>query len=85
VFTEELPALSYGEVAAMDAGLFEEMRRFLRSAGVDPPDLDLALWMISTVSGAVVHRAAVERPEDLSTGVIAEELVRLLSRYLRSD
>lgn len=85
VFSEELPALSHREVAAMDAPLFEEMRRFLASSDVDVPDLDLALWMISTVGGAVVHRATVERPEDLSTGVINEELVRLLSRYLRKD
>ena len=36
----------------------------------------------TTVGGAVLHRAAVERPEDLSSGAITEELVRLLCRYL---
>jgi hypothetical protein len=45
--------------------------------------MNLALWIISTASGAILHRAAVERPEDLSTGVIADELVTLLCRYLR--
>jgi hypothetical protein len=49
------------------------------------PDVDLALWMISTVSGAVIHRATVERPDDLSSGVITEELITLLRRYLRSQ
>ncbi|HEY6211045.1 MAG TPA: TetR/AcrR family transcriptional regulator [Vicinamibacterales bacterium] len=83
VFTEELPALGYRDVAAIDAPIFEAMRRFLRAANVDVRDMDLALWMISTASSAVLHRAAVERPEDLSTGVIAEELVTLLCRYLR--
>jgi len=83
VFTEEIPALGYGEVAAIDAPIFEAMRRFLQEADVDVRDMDLALWMISTASGAVLHRAAVERPEDLSTGVIAEELITLLRRYLR--
>ena len=83
VFTEEMPALGYRDIAAIDAPIFEAMRRFLQESDVDVPDLDLALWMISTASGAVLHRAAVERPEDLSTGVIAEELATLLCRYLR--
>jgi len=83
VFTEEIPALGYRDVAAIDAPIFEAMRRFLQGEDVDVRDVDLALWMISTASGAVLHRAAVERPEDLSNGVIAEELITLLRRYLR--
>jgi AcrR family transcriptional regulator len=83
VFTEEMPALGYRDVAAIDAPIFEAMRRFLQEADLDVRDIDLTLWIISTASGAVLHRAAVERPEDLSTGVIAEELITLLSRYLR--
>ena len=83
VFTEEIPALDYRDVAAIDPAIFEAMRRFLQETDVDVRDMDLALWMISTASGAVLHRAAVERPEDLSTGVIAEELITLLCRYLR--
>jgi AcrR family transcriptional regulator len=83
VFTEEMPALGYADVAEMDAPSFDEMRRFLKGADIDAPDIELALWMIATAAGAVVHRAAVERPEDLSAGRITEELVRLLYRYLR--
>ena len=83
VFTEEMPALGVRDVAAIDAPIFEAMREFLRKADVDVRDLDLALWIIATASGAVLHRAAVERPEDLSSGVIAEELITLLCRYLR--
>ena len=83
VFTEEMPALGYRDIAAIDEPVFEAMRRFLRGANVDVRDIDLALWMISTASGAVLHRAAVERPDDLSSGVIAEELITLLCRYLR--
>ena len=82
VFTEEMPALGYREVAAIDAPIFAAMRRFLQEARADVRDIDLALWMIATASGAVLHRAAVERPGDLSNGVIAEELVTLLCRYL---
>jgi AcrR family transcriptional regulator len=83
VFTEEMPALGYRDVAAVDTAIVEAMRRFLQAANADVRDMDLALWMISTASGAVLHRAAVERPEDLSSGVIAEELVTLLCRYLK--
>jgi len=83
VFTEELPALGYREIEASDAPLFESTRRFLQEARIDVRDMDLALWMMSIVSGAVIHRAAVERPEDLTSGVIAEELTALLCRYLR--
>jgi len=83
VFTEEMPALGYRDVTAIDAPIFEAMRRFLQDADVDVRDVDLALWMIATASGAVLHRATVERPEDLSNGVIAEELITLLCRYLR--
>jgi AcrR family transcriptional regulator len=83
VFAEELPALGYRDVAAIDAPIFAALRRFLQEADADVRDMDLALWMISTASGAVLHRAALERPEDLSTGAIAEELVTLLCRYLR--
>jgi AcrR family transcriptional regulator len=83
VFAEEMPALGHRDVEDMDAPLFDAMRRFLRSAEIDVRDTELALWMISTVAGAVLHRATIDRPQDLSTGVIAEELVRLLSRYLR--
>ena len=83
VFTEEMPALGYRDVAAIDAPIVAAMRQFLQAADVDVRDIDLALWMIATASGAVLHRAAVERPEDLSSGVIADELVTLLCRYLR--
>jgi len=84
VFTEEIPALGFRDIAAIDAPIFEAMRRFLQDAAVDVRDMELALWMIATASGAVLHRAAIERPEDLSSGVIAEELTTLLCRYLRT-
>jgi AcrR family transcriptional regulator len=85
VFAEEMPTLGHHDVAEVDAPLFDAVRRFLRSAEVDVRDTELAFWMVSTVAGAVVHRATIERPQDLSTGAIAEELVRLLSRYLRRE
>jgi len=83
VFTEETPDLRYSDVEKMDPPLFDEMRRLLKRANLDVPDVELALWMISTAGGAVVHRATIERPDDLSSGRIAAELVRLLIGYLR--
>jgi AcrR family transcriptional regulator len=83
VFTEELPPLNYADASAGDPELFDEFRRFLDAASVDVPDKELAQWMVATVSGAVLHRATVERPQDLASGAIGEELVTLLSRYLR--
>jgi AcrR family transcriptional regulator len=82
VFAEEMPTLDYREVEETDAPLFEAVRGFLRSPDVAVRDTDLALWVMSTMAGAVIHRAVVERPEDLSSGAITEELVRLLTRYL---
>jgi AcrR family transcriptional regulator len=83
VLTEELPPLDYAEVSSRDAAAFDAMRRFLDRSDVDVRDRELALWMVATVSGAVIHRATVERPADLSSGAITEELARLLVRYLR--
>ena len=83
VFTEELPPLSYGDISDTDPEVFDAFRRFLETAAVGVPDTELALWMVATVSGAVIHRATVDRPQDLASGAIGEELVTLLSRYLR--
>ena len=83
VFTEELPSLGYSEVATTDARFVDDVRRLLEAADVDVPDIDRAQWMIGTIAGAVIHRATVERPEDLARGVIAEDLITVLLRYLR--
>jgi AcrR family transcriptional regulator len=82
-FTEALPSLRTPDVAADDAPTFVAFRRLIERTAVGVPDLDLALWVVATASGALIHRAAVERPEDLSSGVFADELVTLLERYLR--
>jgi len=83
VFTEELPALGYSEVSRTDARFTDDFRRLLEAADIDVPDIDRAQWMIATIAGAVIHRATVERPEDLERGLIAEDLLTVLLRYLR--
>ena len=70
-------------VSATDRPLFAEFREFLERSTVGVPDAELAMWMVATVSNAVIHRAVVERPTDLASGAIASELVTLLVRYLK--
>lgn len=77
--TEELPARRARKADPEAALLLEVFRRFR----ADVPDPELALWLIDTVSHAVIHRAVVERPESLSQGLLQEELVTLLLRYVK--
>lgn len=82
VFTEELPPLRYADLAAADASLFAEFRALLTRSARGLTDPDLTMWMVATVANAVLHRAAVERPDELSNGSIGDELVTLLVRYM---
>lgn len=81
-FTENLPQLAYAEIAAVDAPLFVEFREFLTRSTTRIGDPERAMWMVATVANAVIHRAVVERPEDLLNGSIGDELVKLLMGYL---
>jgi AcrR family transcriptional regulator len=82
VFTEELPPLRYSEISAADPSVIAEFRGLLTRSPTRFKDPDLTLWMVATVAGAVLHRAVVERPDELSNGSIVDELVTLLVRYL---
>ncbi|NBD07802.1 TetR/AcrR family transcriptional regulator [Corallococcus silvisoli] len=77
--TEELPARRARKWEPEDAPMLDALRHFR----TDVPDPELALWLIDTVSHAVIHRAVVERPEALSQGLLQEELVTLLLRYVK--
>src|SRR5258708_1878161 len=83
IFSQELPPLRYADISAADAPLFGEFRALLTRSAPGITDRDLAMWMVATAADAVIHRAVVERPDDLSNGSIAEELVTLLVRYLK--
>jgi AcrR family transcriptional regulator len=82
VFTEELPPLQYSDIAAEDASLFAEFRGLLTRSATGLKDPDLTMWTVATVANAVLHRAVVERPDELSNGSIVDELVTLLVRYV---
>jgi len=83
VFSQELPPLRYADISASDMPLFGEFRALLTRSATGITDHDLAVWMVATAADAVIHRAVVERPDDLANGSIADELVTLLVRYLK--
>ena len=47
------------------------------------PDVEFALWIVATVAHAVIHNGVAERPEDVANGRLVDELVFLLTRYLK--
>lgn len=47
------------------------------------PDVELATFIATTAARAVVHEAAIERPQMLEHPLFVDELVELLMRYLR--
>ena len=83
IFSQELPPLRYADISAKDAPLFAEFRALLTRSATGIRDRDLAMWIVATAADAVIHRAVVERPDDLANGSIADELVTLLVRYLK--
>lgn len=45
----------------------------------------LVVWIVETVAHAVIHNGVVERSDDVVSGRLGEELIRLLLTYLRPD
>ncbi|WP_437491464.1 hypothetical protein WME75_15675 [Sorangium sp. So ce1014] len=85
VFLEQMPRIKAPRSAASEGFMLEEAKQLLPAWGCTAPDVELAWWMMQTAAHAVVHQAIVERPDDLRSGALAEELVRLLDRYLRGE
>jgi AcrR family transcriptional regulator len=83
VFAELMPAQRYRDIEAADAPVFTDMRRFLEESTEGVPDVEFALWMVATAAHAVIHNGIVERPEDVANGRLVDELVVLLTRYLK--
>ena len=82
-FAEHMPAQRYREIEEADAPVFAEMRRFLERSAEGVPDVEFAMWMVATTAHAVIHNGIVERPEDVESGRLVDELVLLLMRYLK--
>jgi AcrR family transcriptional regulator len=72
----------------LKAATYAEGHRRLRAmlepyhAALAVPDLDLACFIIGRLFESVLRAAAEERPGDLISGRIADELLGLLCRYL---
>jgi hypothetical protein len=64
--------------------LMREAARALVSAVPHAPDHALILWIVDTISHAVIHNGVVERRDDLVSGRLGEELIHLLIAYLRA-
>ena len=46
------------------------------------PDLDLAVYIVMRAVESTVHDAVAERPKDLASGALAEEVTRMIVSYL---
>jgi AcrR family transcriptional regulator len=53
-----------------------------KRAEIVVPDLDLAVYVVTHTVEAVVHNAVSERLADLKSGVLTEEVTRMLVGYL---
>jgi AcrR family transcriptional regulator len=62
--------------------LMREAARALVGVVRPGAEKDLILWIVETVSHAIIHSAVVERPRDLASGRLGDELIRLLLAYL---
>jgi len=74
------PLRSYDE-------MFEaQVRAFLveRRAEIDPPDLDLAVFILVHAVQAVTHAAVLMRPDALADEALAEAVTALILRFLRA-
>lgn len=80
VLTEETPERRSRTGLEAETPLGLAARRQLARAGVADPEL--ALWLVDVVIHTVLHRAGVERPAELESGQLTEELTTLLVRYL---
>jgi hypothetical protein len=54
----------------------------LRRSEIRVPDIDLAVYMVTSAVEAVVHNAVSERTAELKSGALAAELARMLVGYL---
>src|SRR5215813_615702 len=82
-FAEHMPAQRYREIEEADAPVFAEMRRFLERSAEGVPDVQFAMWMVATTAHAAIHNGIIERPQDIESGRLVDELVQLLMRYLK--
>ena len=85
VLSEDIPGL--GKLH-WEAGFVERTKLLVRRAfesrrdEIIVPDLDLAVYIVMRTVEATVHDAVAERPKDLKSGALAEEVTRMIVSYL---
>lgn len=85
VLSEEVPMLGHLDwkkdytkrIEARVRGLLQ-----LRRDEITVPDIDLAVFVVTRTTEAVVHNAVTQRPRDFASGALAEELSRMIVGYL---
>jgi AcrR family transcriptional regulator len=82
-FAEHMPPQRYRQIEEADAAVFADMRQFLERHSEGVPDVDFAMWMMATVTHAAIHNGIIERPDDVASGRLVDELVALLMQYLK--
>ncbi|MDC0668344.1 TetR/AcrR family transcriptional regulator [Nannocystis radixulma] len=85
VFAEEVPRLRGRRSASAGERCAVEVTAFLAASGVTSPRLELAGWMLATVCRTVVYHGVLERSSDACSGALVDEMVAMLSRWLRAD
>lgn len=84
-FTEELPRASRRLHGDRDEELIALLADILKPYPIQVPDLDIALFLFRVTTHAAIHEAASERPDLLESPLFAQELIRLIERYLIFD
>ncbi len=85
VLSDEVPRLGKLD---WQAAFVERMTALVRAAfearraEIVVPDLDLAVYMVTRTVETVVHNAVTQRPQDLQSGALAEELTRMIVSFL---
>jgi AcrR family transcriptional regulator len=85
VLSEEVPRLGKLDwQAAFAERMAGRVRAALEARRVEivVADLDLAVYMVCRTVETVIHNAATERPLDLRSGALAEELTRMIVSFL---
>lgn len=85
VLSEEVPQLGHLDWKKEHARRIDARVRMLlqmKQHELSLPDLDLAVYIITRATEAVVHNGASQRPQDFNSGALAEELSRMLVGYL---
>lgn len=85
VFMQELPRLTKHQPSlASRYCRAEEAKEFFAPWAENLPEFELSIWLITTLCETVVLRAVSERRADVKSGAFVDQLVRMITSYLRA-